>query len=90
MSAEYFDPTTSENGSPNRNTARASTVASSRPGLRYLSGLLADPLRSSQLPFIFPSVNSHWWGNFRLHSLIGLRSSGSISSWMSSCMASRE
>jgi hypothetical protein len=30
--------------------------------------------RLSQLPCIFPPANSHLWGNFRLQSLIGLRS----------------
>ncbi len=54
------------------------------------SDLPNDPVTPSQLPFISPSVNAHWWGNFRLQSLMGLRSSGSISSWMSSRMASLE
>jgi len=50
----------------------------------------ADARTSSQLPFISPPVILHWWGNFRLQLTIGLRSPGSISSWMSSRIASRE
>ena len=52
--------------------------------------LPCDASKPSQLPFISPPVTSHLWGNCRLQSLSGLRSSGSISSWMSSCMASLE
>ena len=49
-----------------------------------------DPSAASQLPFISPPLGSHLWGNFKLQSPIGLRSFGSISSWISSCISSLE
>ena len=59
-------------------------IAGKYPALPY------DPSRPSQLPFISPPVTSHLWGNFRSQSLSGLRSAGSISSWISSCISSLE
>ena len=52
--------------------------------------LLYDPSTASQLPFISPPLSSHLWGNCKLQSPIGLRSFGSISSWISSCISSLE
>jgi AcrR family transcriptional regulator len=44
----------------------------------------------SQLPFISPPASRHRWGNLRRQSPTGLRNEGSINSWMSSFISSRE
>ena len=80
--------------------ARARARAPPSPSPTWKSRSANGPQRSvdrpydswtpSQPPFISPPANAHWWGKCRPQSLTGLRNSGFISSWISSCMASRE
>ena len=55
-------------------------VALAQQALTVQAACGLTPLTCSQLPVSPPSDKLHWWGNFRSQSLIGLRSSGSMSS----------
>src|SRR5439155_26753773 len=58
---------------------------------RRIGQLTCETCRDkSQLPVICPPLSWHLCGNFRLHSRIGLRNRGFISSWISRRMASLE